>query len=56
MTIAKLLGVSTLAAAALALTLPGAASARPNHHGQHRVCKWERHHGKRVQVCRWVHR
>jgi hypothetical protein len=20
----------------------------------HRVCHWERHHGHRVRVCRWV--
>ncbi len=59
MTVAKMLGVSTLAAAALALAVPTAVTAAPHHHRpphKVRVCKWERHHHKKVQVCHWVRR
>ncbi len=59
MTVAKMLGVSTLAAAALALAVPSFASADTHHHGKPhkvKVCKWERHHGKKQKVCHWVTR
>lgn len=59
MTVAKMLGVSTLAAAALALAVPTLASADTHHHRQPhkvKVCKWERHHGHKVKACHWVTR
>lgn len=58
MTIAKMLGVTTLAVAALALAVPSAVSAAPHHNRPHkvRVCKWERHHHKNVRVCHYVWR
>ncbi len=58
MTMKKMLGVSTLAAAALALAFPTLASAAPHHHRPHmvKVCKWERHHGHKVRVCHMVRR
>lgn len=57
MTVAKMLGVTTLAVAALALAVPTAVTAAP-HHKPHKVkvCKWERHHGKKVRACHYVWR
>jgi hypothetical protein len=58
MTFAKMLGVTTLAVAALAIAVPTAVTAAPHHQRPHKVkvCKWERHHGKRVKACHWVTR
>jgi len=58
MTVAKMLGVTTLAVAALAFAVPTAVSAAPHHRPPHKVkvCKWERHHGHKTRVCHWVRR
>jgi hypothetical protein len=61
MTTTKLLGVSTLAAAALALTVPSLANAYPRHNDHHRphkvrICKVERRGHHHVRVCHWVRR
>lgn len=64
MTMKKLLSVSTLAAAALALTIPTMASAGPRHHDRYdhhrphkvRVCRVERRGHHHVRVCHWVRR
>lgn len=58
MTVAKMLGVTTLAVASLALAVPTAVTAAPHHNRPHKVkvCKWERHHGHKTKVCHWVTR
>jgi hypothetical protein len=57
MSVTKMLGASALVAAALTLAVPTLASAG-THHQPHKVkvCKWERHHGKRIKACHWVTR
>jgi len=70
MSVAKLLGISALAAATLVLTVPQAAGAQDRYHDRHD--RYERHHGRydrvrydhgrhyrphKVRVCRveWRH-
>ncbi|AYJ86884.1 hypothetical protein D3Y57_14215 [Sphingomonas paeninsulae] len=72
MNITKITGMAMAAVAAMVLTTAPAAAqshqrpthAQNSHHAaakhhrvqKRKVCKTERHHGKRVKVCRWVRR
>jgi len=51
MTVTKLIGAISAAAAALTL-LAAPAAARPH---SKRECHWERHHGHKVRVCHIRH-
>ncbi|WP_019832182.1 hypothetical protein [Sphingomonas sp. PR090111-T3T-6A] len=52
----QILKLSALSLAAIAMTAVAVspAAARPYGHRPHKVCKIERHHGHRVQVCHIV--
>ena len=51
----KVASICAALAATMLISAPVAARA-DGHKGQKQVCKYEKKHGKRIKVCRWVRR